>query len=323
MGRLERYVQRAIESASSNVQSAEHGDRNASLFREACSLGELVGAGVLPESSALEVLLEAAEALGLPRREASSSIRSGIKRGLQNPRDLPREAETVRAFKLEKPPTKAPPREGANPPPRGPLESVLMMTVRTGEDGEVASYLRSRGLDPSRIDRLGLARALPRTASALPSWCSYWPRTGHRLLLPLFAPGSRKAVSFKARRVVDGDGPKSVSPTGFPVSGLLFADANGRALLGGQRPASGQAPQVVVTEGGMDFLVWGSVEAAQGAPRAVLGVFGGSWTEAAAQAIPDGSQVIIRTHHDAPGNKYAQQIQTSLHNRCEVLRSKP
>ena len=41
------------------------------------------------------------------------------------------------------------------------------------------------------------------------------------------------------------------------------------------------------------------------------------WPQIAAR-IPTGASVVIRTHHDEPGERYAQQIAASLHGRCRI-----
>ena len=48
----------------------------------------------------------------------------------------------------------------------------------------------------------------------------------------------------------------------------------------------------------------------------------GTFTDGTLAArIPTGASVVIRIHHDEPGERYAQQIAASLHGRCRIFRS--
>ena len=87
-------------------------------------------------------------------------------------------------------------------------------------------------------------------------------------------------------------------------------------------PPAGWPRQVVVSEGVPDFLTWATHygDAAEDAP-ALIGVISGSWSLELAATIPDGSRVIVRTHHDKAGDTYAETIRASLARRCKVLRS--
>ncbi len=61
------------------------GRRNIGLYIAARSLGELVGAGLLDQYRAAQALLDATS---LPEREACSTIRSGLARGMAEPRQM-------------------------------------------------------------------------------------------------------------------------------------------------------------------------------------------------------------------------------------------
>lgn len=86
-----------------------------------------------------------------------------------------------------------------------------------------------------------------------------------------------------------------------------------RALICGDR-------RIVIVEGESDFLtavlVWRHVLAAK------FGIWSGSWSNALASRIRDGSEVTIWTDPDSAGDRYAEEILRSLGGRCRVLRAK-
>ncbi|MGH3812091.1 MAG: hypothetical protein ACRDUV_06490 [Pseudonocardiaceae bacterium] len=93
--RLDAYVRAVLDGETAAVTRAGVGTRAHTLFRSAARLGELVGAGVLDETTATEALLAAAAATHTPAapftpREAVGHITNGITRGRRNPRHLPR-----------------------------------------------------------------------------------------------------------------------------------------------------------------------------------------------------------------------------------------
>jgi hypothetical protein len=197
-----------------------------------------------------------------------------------------------------------------------------------GDESEVAEWLNSRALDAGAVEDFGLARALPSDVLQ-PRWARYqrqtWGEAGYRLLLPMFDKlGALR--SLRARRVIPGEGPKNLAPAGCSTGGLVMADALGRRLL-----ATGQCPEgwpaavplrVVVAEGEPDFLTWGTrFSDADATAPAVLGVVSGGWTSGIAGRLPDGARVIVRTHLDEAGEKYARAVHESLRGRCTLLRA--
>lgn len=84
-----KYAKSALERELNSVATAANGTRNTTLHKAAFSLGQLVGESLLNESEVIEVLSSAAAGLGLPEREASSAINSGIKGGKAKGRILP------------------------------------------------------------------------------------------------------------------------------------------------------------------------------------------------------------------------------------------
>jgi hypothetical protein len=70
-------------------------------------------------------------------------------------------------------------------------------------------------------------------------------------------------------------------------------------------------------EGEPDYL-----SACQAYPGvAVIGIGSGSWSETFAQRVPLGSDVLVMTHDDDVGNRYAEQIKSTLAKRAIVRRA--
>jgi hypothetical protein len=85
---LEAYARAALEGEVARVMEALPGTRNDTLNTAAFALGQLVGAGALPES-ATEALRDAGLAIGLSERETDLTLRSGLEAGKREPRDIP------------------------------------------------------------------------------------------------------------------------------------------------------------------------------------------------------------------------------------------
>ena len=195
-----------------------------------------------------------------------------------------------------------------------------------GDDEQAASWIRSRALDVGKVEDFDLVRVLP-ADGALPSWCAMrgrsWRESGHRIVAGLYDEHG-SLVSLHARRLTSKH-PKGVSPSGFAMGGLIMADLFSRLVLKDGLPDWWAGQLVVfITEGVPDFLTCASyfADSDEHAPM-VLGILSGSWSPAIAKRIPPGAKVIVRTHHDDAGRKYAGQIAKTLRGRCELLRSKP
>lgn len=215
-------------------------------------------------------------------------------------------------------------------PPEDEVRALWSACVGASTLDVVRQELEHRALDAEAVEALDVARALPE-GLRLPRWASYrgdapaarsWLDLGYRLVLPVFdALGGMRSV--RAWRVVAGDGPKRLPPSGYRASALVMADATARALLEGGRWPDGADGRVVFVEGEPDFLTWATrfSDSADRVP-AIMGITSGSWTGELAARIPDGARVIVRTHHDAAGDAYAARIRDTIAGRCTVLRSK-
>jgi len=95
-----------------------------------------------------------------------------------------------------------------------------------------------------------------------------------------------------------------------------MADPLARLLLAGEVPFWWSRREVVISEGLPDFLSWATnySDADTDAP-AVFGVTSGSWTPELAARIPDGCRVLIATHLDKAGDRYAEKITATFQSR--------
>jgi len=103
-----------------------------------------------------------------------------------------------------------------------------------------------------------------------------------------------------------------------------MADGWGRQILATGRRPEGWGGELVVAEGMPDFLSWAITfsDADEAAP-AVLGLTAGSWTPDLAGRVPDGTRVILATHADAAGDRYAAAVAATFAGReVEVRRWK-
>jgi hypothetical protein len=225
--------------------------------------------------------------------------------------------------------TPSPAAASAGYAPTGEVHTLWAACGPCSDDADVSALLESRCIRPAWVDDFQLARVIP-TGANLPFWASFrgtrahrdpWTRTGHRLLLPMYdQTGCMRSV--RAWCVRPSDDPKRLPPAGHRATGLVLACGGAATLLATGRPPEAPSPlRVLVVEGEPDFLSWATrfSDADASAPL-VFGVVSGAWTEGIASRIPDGTRVIVRTHHDAVGDGYAEVVRRTLHNRCTLLR---
>ena len=87
---IEAYALRALDDECAQVATTPEGRRNDRLNRAAFAMGTLVGADALDARAAAARLLAAAQRAGLAEPEAMRTIASGLKAGVDHPRDLAR-----------------------------------------------------------------------------------------------------------------------------------------------------------------------------------------------------------------------------------------
>lgn len=211
----------------------------------------------------------------------------------------------------ERPKVEPPPPEPERDyPPSHEVSALWGAASPVTEDHEASAMLDGRGLSADLVAADDLARVIKHSAK-LPRWASYqrrsWVETGHRLIIPMRdAHGIVRSV--RAWRVGDGDSPKRLPPGGHKATDLVMACPIGAAMLAG----TSQPKVVVIVEGEPDFITWATRKTPR--PAARLGIVTGSWSTAMAQRVPADAEVIIRTHHDPAGDRYAQEIALSF--RC-------
>lgn len=189
---------------------------------------------------------------------------------------------------------------------------------QVGTSSAAVRMLMDRQIRFDVVDDLGLARVI-RNGQALPPGCLYrtrsWVETGHTLILPAWdATGALR--SFRGWRVTDGDSPKRLPPTGFRQAGLV--QANRLAVMMLRRTASPM--RIWITEGEPDFF---QTATDFGRIDAVIGIGSGSWTQDFANAVPHGTKVMVCTHADPAGDKYAEHVIETLGDSRNVWRWRP
>ncbi len=200
-------------------------------------------------------------------------------------------------------------------PDASEVEALWRLGGSVLTDPAAGGHLVGRGLDARTVASLDLARALPVTG-LLPSWARYrgkpWTESGHRMIVRVFdAAGTCR--SLRAWRIEGEAAAKRLPPGGHKATGLVLANRPGHEILTGKRTSP---TVVVVSEGEPDWVSacvsWHGV--------AVFGITSGSWSEDFAKRIPLGSEVIVRTHNDPAGDKYADEIIQTVKTRAVVRR---
>jgi hypothetical protein len=79
------WARAALNGELDRLASATEGTRNDTLNRVAYRLGQIIGAGLLPEEATRSALIDQAIAVGLGGREADATTDSGLSAGRRNP----------------------------------------------------------------------------------------------------------------------------------------------------------------------------------------------------------------------------------------------
>ncbi len=219
--------------------------------------------------------------------------------------------------RVERKPVPAPaPLPAVKYPDAAEVQSLWDACSPANEDPDVCRLLVGRRIDPDLVTELDLARALPRDGRLLPRWAAYggrsWAQTGHVLIVRAWGSTGR-FESVRAWRVTDGDTPKRLPPKGHKSAELVQANRMAWAMLAGQACPL----RLVVTEGEPD---WAIAATALAKDDAVIGIGSGSWTADFARRVPARTEVIVATHADPAGDRYAAQVLETLGDRHRTWR---
>ena len=197
---------------------------------------------------------------------------------------------------------------------------------RCDVETRAARWLRSRGLDPVAATRGDLVRA---SGGLRMPWLPGDVADRHAVLAAWDERGDLASLRFRHTNVRGSEvaqghrqAPKAVPPSGrgdprtggasYAVGGTVLANPAAVALLRGTRLPAWDGT-VWVCEGEPDWL---TVALARAPRAAVFGVWSGSWTQAIGNRIPSEAEVVIATHHDDAGHKYAAQVERTLSGRA-------
>lgn len=207
------------------------------------------------------------------------------------------------------------PREERAYPPTADVIGLWATGTPPADDVEVSGYLAGRVIDPVLVTVWRLARVI---REPLPRWARYrgssWVETGHRLACRVF-DSDGKLRSVRAIQVRTGyDGPKRLPPAGHRAAELVLANRAAHMMLN----STDSPGRLGIVEGEPDWLWWSTRT-----EEPILGLVSGSWTDAFAAAVPRDCRVVIRTHNDAAGDRYADQVAESLKHKCTLIRRAP
>jgi hypothetical protein len=84
------YAEAALRREVETLAGTSQGDRNNQLFKSAANMGEFVAAGALSEDEVIADLVLAADGTGLDLEEIKKTLQSGLDKGKQHPRKIPK-----------------------------------------------------------------------------------------------------------------------------------------------------------------------------------------------------------------------------------------
>ena len=188
-------------------------------------------------------------------------------------------------------------------------------------DSAVAGWLESRGVPPTVVEGMDLARVVP--DHDLPPWIpSTWVGTGgYRLVLPV-VNHTGTIVSVRLRSTTENASPKARAIVGFTQGSAVMADPLVSYLLAGDERARRAAIDqgIYVAEGEPDFLTLASLHPERGwdlrrrgdGHPGVIGLFKTAWCDAIAGRIPREARITVWPHRDDAGRQYAREVGGSL-----------
>jgi hypothetical protein len=200
-------------------------------------------------------------------------------------------------------------------PAQDEVRALWARCVAVTTDADACRHFVTRRIDPDAVAELDVARVIPRGLE-LPRFATYggrsWRETGHTLLLRAWAANGA-LVSVRAWRVTEGTTPKRLPPARHKAAELVQANR-----LAWQMLAGNACPlRLWIVEGEPDFTTTATTFARS---DAVIGIGSGSWTEDFARRVPRGTEVIVSTHADEAGDRYAEHVIETLGDRCPTWR---
>lgn len=176
--KLKAYTEKAYLDEINTLALATEGCRNDTLNRAAFSLGQFIQAGLLDQSEIETTLLSIATQSGLSEREAWTTLQSGLKAGMNNPRDN---------WPDDNPSPEQPAQSEAKPPtlPRNDL------TYHKAVEPHLGTIQDRWGISPETVElfKVGYCEACP-TSTYSASYTLPYYQSGdlldirHRLLSP-------------------------------------------------------------------------------------------------------------------------------------------
>lgn len=218
------------------------------------------------------------------------------------------------AMPERKPVTAPEAKSPAEYPPRDEVQALWNSALPVCSDPDAWEALRARAIDPEIVDHEGVLRVLALDAK-LPLWARYrgrsWLETGHRLLVAMWDCNGRLR-SVRGWRIGDDDSPKRLPPAGHRATAVVMTNRLAWQMLKRQTCPR----RLIIVEGEPDFATL-----ATRSSDAVIGVISGSWGEDFADQVSSGTQVIVATHNDEAGDRYAEGVIKTLGERCPVWRA--
>lgn len=191
-------------------------------------------------------------------------------------------------------------------PPREEVLCLIRMCSSNPCNTATRKWLADRGF--RRILLCGAGLCFLRKQCGLPSWAARWPEKGYNILFPMHDHNGI-IRNVRARNTTGAD-IKELSPKGYRGSGLVFANNKAVGALFGHA-----VDGWIIAEGSPDFLTWCEWLSVRCNNIAVLGIGSGSWNKGFAEKINKSDKIIIATHNDDAGHKYADEITKTLDNK--------
>lgn len=166
-GRRATYVKAAAHRIIEELAGVGSGGRNNALNVAAFAMGQLVQPGGLDERDAELELTRAGAELGLSANEVKQTVKSGLSKGMNKPRELPCDDDDEEAVRLEVKAVAHRPLQPIQAPPehlRGVLQATWDVlcgwTIEDASDG-LKAFMRQRRLRWRDITTSGCRELLP------------------------------------------------------------------------------------------------------------------------------------------------------------------